>query len=165
MGVIVAFNYSTPGDPLNPAWVLRYPEFAAVTEPIATGYWNEATIYHANDGSGPVLTEAIQRTLLNMVTAFIAARYSQSQGSPVPGAAQDANGLVGRVSSASEGSVSVQTENMYPPGSAQFWQQNKYGADYWNATKAYRTMRYRASPGRFSGSAIYAGRSGFWPGV
>ncbi len=161
MGVIVAFNYSTPGDPLNPAWVLRYPEFAAVAQDTATGYWNEATLYHANDGSGPVKTEAAQRTLLNMVTAHIAARYSQSQGSPVPGAPQDASSIVGRISSASEGSVSVQTENQYPPGSAQWWQTTKYGSDYWNATKPYRTMRYRASPGRFTGSAIYAGRGPF----
>lgn len=161
MGVIVAFNYSTPGDPLNPAWVLRYPEFAAVSQDTATGYWNEATLYHANDGSGPVKTEVAQRTLLNMVTAHIAARYSQSQGSPVPGAPQDANGLVGRINSASEGSVSVQTTMEYPPGSAQWWMTTKYGSDYWNATKAYRTMRYRASPGRFVGSGIYAGRGPF----
>lgn len=157
MGVIVAFNYA--------AWLARYPEFAAVPQDTVTAYFGEACIYHSNNGSGPVDDPVVQSALLNMVTAHIAARYSQSQGSPVPGAAQDANGLVGRVSSASEGSVSVQTENLYAAGSAQWWQQTKYGSDYWNATKAYRTMRYRASPGRFAGSSIYAGRSGFWPNV
>ena len=157
MGVIVAFNYAN--------WAARYPEFSAVAQATVEQYFAEATIYHSNNGVGPVDDPTVQSALLNMVTAFIAARYSQSQGSPMPGSPQDANGLVGRISSAAEGSVSVQTENQYPPGSAQFWQQNKYGADYWNATKAYRTMRYRASPGRFSGSSIYAGRSGFWPNV
>lgn len=149
MGVVVAFDYA--------AWVARYPEFAAVSQDTATGYFGEASIYHANDGGGPVKDPAVQRALLNMVTAHIAARYSQSQGSPTPGAAQDASSIVGRISSASEGSVSVQTENSYPPGSAQWWQQTKYGSDYWNATKAYRTMRYRASP-RPVVDGAYAGR-------
>lgn len=153
----VAFSYAN--------WIARYPEFAAVSQPTANQYFAEATIYQRNDGGGPVCDPTVQSALLNMVTAHIAARYSQSQDSPAPGAPQDANTPVGRISSASEGSVSIQTENQYPPGSAQWWQQTKYGSDYWNATKPYRTMRYRASPGRFSGSAIYAGRSGFWPGV
>lgn len=157
MGVVIAFSYAN--------WVARYPEFAAIAQPTVEQYFAEATIYHSNNGSGPVDDPTVQSALLNMVTAHVAARYSQSQGSPVPGQPQDANSVVGRISNASEGSVSVQTENQYPPGSAQWWQQTKYGSDYWNATKAYRTMRYRASPGRFSGSAIYAGRGGFWPGV
>ena len=157
MGVVVAFNYA--------AWSARYPEFAAVSQDTATAYFGEACIYHSNNGSGPVDDPTVQSALLNMVTAHIAARYSQSQGSPVPGAPQDANSVVGRISSASEGSVSVQTDNQYPPGSAQWWQQTKYGSDYWNATKSYRTMRYRASPGRPLFSGIYAGRSGFWPGA
>lgn len=155
MGVIVTFNYA--------AWVARYPEFAAVSQDTATLYFGEASIYHANDGGGPVADPNVQSALLNMVTAHIAARYSQAQGSPVPGQPQDANTPVGRIASASEGSVSAQFENLYPPGSAQWWQQTKYGSDYWNATKPYRTMRYRASPGRQFYTGIYAGRSGGWP--
>lgn len=158
MGAIVAFSYA--------AWAARYPEFAAVSQDTATAYFGEACIYHSNNGSGPVDDPAVQSALLNMVTAHIAARYSQSQGSPVPGAAQDANSMVGRISSASEGSVSVSAEYASDASGSMAWfLQTKYGADYWNATKAYRTMRYRASPGRPVSSGLYYGRSGFWPGV
>jgi hypothetical protein len=131
MGVIVAFDYA--------AWVAMYPEFAAVTEPQANNFFAMACQQHSNNGSGPVCDATTQLYLLNLVTAFMAARYSPAVGG-------DPNGLVGRISSASEGSVSVSAENSYPPGSAQYWQQNRYGSDYWNATKAYRTMRYRANP-------------------
>lgn len=141
MGVVVAFDYD--------AWVARYPEFSAVNEATATAYFNEATIYHSNDGSGPVPTAAIQSTLLNMLTAHIAARYA-----PGPGGAP-ASGIVGRITNASEGSVSVQAEYAdETPGTMAWYVQTKYGADYWNATLPFRTMRYRPSAqaafGRFA---------------
>src|SRR5712691_5301202 len=131
MGVTVAFNYAQ--------WIARYPEFAAsVNTDLATAYFNEATIYHANDGSGPVTTAAIQSTLLNMLTAHIAQRYAAQGG-------QVASPLVGRISNASEGSVSVQTEYAdATPGTMAWYVQTKYGADYWQASAPYRTMRYRA---------------------
>lgn len=134
MGVVVSFDYN--------AWLARYPEFSAVTQPTAQAYFNEATIYQRNDGGGPVSNATIQLTLLNMLTAHIAARYSQSQGEAQPGQPKDANSPVGRVSDITVGSVSVRTENDYPPGSAQWFQQTKYGSDWWQATAIYRTMRY-----------------------
>ena len=145
----VTFNYA--------AWSARYPEFAAVTQATAQEYFNEATIYWRNDGSSPCSTPAIQSTLLNMLTAFIAERYSQSQNDPSPGNAKDADVPVGRISNATEGSVSGQFTNDYPPGSPQFFQQNKYGADFWQATAVYRTMRYARGflqPGSF-GPGLY----------
>lgn len=130
MGVVVTFNYA--------GWVARYPEFSAVAEATADAYFAEACIYHNNTLTGLVCDEAAQRTYLNMMTAHIAARYSAGT-SPQP-----SNTPVGRLSSATEGSVSSSFENSYPPGTAQWFQQTKYGSDYWNATKAYRTARYRA---------------------
>jgi hypothetical protein len=138
MGVVVAFDYA--------AWQAMFPEFASVSEPAANSYFAMATGQHNNTIAGPVCDPIQQALLLNFVTAFFAAQFSQPLGSPNPGGPQGSNSLVGRISSATEGSISVASENMYPPGSAQFWQQNKYGAYYWNATKAYRTMRYRANP-------------------
>lgn len=138
MGVVVAFDYA--------AWIARYPELAAVSEATAKEYFAEACVYHNNTPTGPVCVAASQSVFLNMVTAFIAARYSNGAGSPNPGSPQDPNTPVGRIASAGEGSVSASFENNYAPGSAQFFQQNKYGSDYWNATKAYRMMRYRARP-------------------
>lgn len=135
MGAIAAFDYA--------AWTARYPEFASVGEPTATAYWTEGTIYHANDGSGPVTTVPVQQMLLNMVTAHIAARYA-TLGGVVPSPTQPP----GRIGSASEGSVSASFDLNVPAGSAQWWAQTKYGLDYWTAMAPYRTMRYRPGPRR-----------------
>jgi len=138
MGVIVNFDYTT--------WVTRYPEFASpggaqpVAESLAQQYFNEATIYQANNGAGPVSNATTQLTLLNMLTAHIAALNAASAGG-VP-----ASPIVGRVNTASEGSVSVGAENNYPPGTVQWYQQTKYGSAWWAATAQYRTMRYRPGP-------------------
>lgn len=155
MGAIATFDYG--------AWVARYPEFAAVTSVTAAGYFAEAGIYHDNTRCGLVCDETTQTYLMYMVTAHIAARYSQSAGSPAPGQPQNANTPVGRISSASEGSVSISTENSYPAGTAQWWQQTKYGSDYWEATKGYRTMRYVPRPSYVVNGA-YMGRAGGWGG-
>lgn len=130
MSAIVTFNYA--------AWIALYPEFTTVLEPRATLFWNEATIYHRNDGSFPSsITAAIQQSLLFMVTAHIAKRYAIVNG-------ETPSDIVGRISDATEGSVSVSADMGQQPASAAWWQQTKYGADYWQATAAFRTLRYRA---------------------
>lgn len=152
MGVVVNFDYN--------AWVTRYPEFASpggsqpVASPLATLYFNEATMYQTNNGEGPVRDSNTQLTLLNMLTAHIA-----SLNAP-PGTGGIASPLVGRINSASEGSVSVGSENQYPPGTPQWFQQTKYGAAWWAATAQFRTMRYR--PGPVMG--VPANQSGPWFG-
>jgi len=136
MGVIVSFDYNL--------WATRYPEFATACGPsgapfispaLAQLYFDEATMYQANNGAGPVCDSATQLRLLNMLTAHIAA-LNMSGSSP----------LVGRISNASEGSVSVGSDNQYPPGTPQWYQQTKYGAAWWAATAQYRTMRYTPGP-------------------
>ena len=136
MGVSVQFNY--------PAWIARYPEFALVSEPTANAYFNEAQIYHDNSGSAYGPTDAtVQLVLLNMLTAHIAQRYAIIAGvEPSP--------LVGRISNATEGSVSVGVEGFGSalPGSQVWFAQTKYGLDYWFATTPFRTMRYVTGPRR-----------------
>jgi len=148
MGVIVQFSYD--------AWVARYPEFANVTQPTAQQYFAEASVYHRNDGGGPVNDPTVQSVLLNMMTAHIAARYSAPAGS-----AQPSGGLVGRLTGATEGSVSASTQNDYPPGTVQWFQQTKYGSDYWLATAPYRTMRYLPRP-RYGVNAPAGGAWLYW---
>ena len=145
MGAIATFNFQT--------WVTRYPEFKYVDANIAEAYWDEATLYHTNDGSGPVRHETQQALLLNMLTAHIAQLYKVRDGQPV-------SDLVGRIDSASEGSVSVSAEYDLPPGTSQWYKQTKYGISYWNATIAFRTMQYRPAPRRifelpFGGGGIF----------
>lgn len=138
MADAVAFVFAT--------WIGRYPEFVAVPEGAAQSYFEQAAIYWRNDGTSPATKAATQKTLMYLVTAHLAALYSQSQGAPSPGSAQDANSPIGRISSATQGSVTVQTDiGMTPTTSAQqaFFSQTKYGLQFWAATAQYRTGRYR----------------------
>lgn len=135
MGVSVAFDYD--------AWLLAFPEFSAVGKPAAQGYFDMATMYHSNDGRGPVKTAAIQSQLLNLVTAHIAQLFAP------PSDGSEPSQVVGRISSASEGSVSVSTEYKMPDSATEAWfNQTKYGASYWAATALFRVFQYRAPSAR-----------------
>lgn len=142
MGVQVGFNIV--------GFRSRYPEFDDVPDGLIQQYFTEATIFHRNDGGGPVSDTNQQTILLNMVTAHICKLNAPVRGEPSPDA-------VGRVSNASEGSVSVALEMDVPAGSAQWWAQTKYGIAYWTASAPFRMMRYKAprprnfNPWYFSG--------------
>lgn len=128
------------------SWILRYPEFDAVESDTYDLYFAEAGLFCRNDGSSPVTTAAAQSALMQMLTAHIAALYSQSQGDPTPGDAKNANTPVGRISDATQGSVSVRVDwpSAADSSAMEKWlSQTKYGAEYWAATLVYRQMRYR----------------------
>ena len=152
MGVVVAFDYN--------AWSVRYPEFGSISESLAAAYFAEAGLYLRNDGGGPVSDAATQSLLLNMLTAHIAALNYGVNGEP-------SSPLVGRIASATEGSVSVSVDTGALPGSAAWFQQTKYGLSYWQATAGYRTMRYVPScsySAPLSGYGAYGGFSGSFRG-
>ncbi|WP_048996419.1 DUF4054 domain-containing protein [Burkholderia multivorans] len=123
----VTFDYA--------GWLARYPEFSSVTQATANAYFEEATLYLDNTDASPVTDLPTRSMLLGMLTAHIAALNSGING-------QTASPLVGRINSATEGSVSVSTEYQVP-GSAQWYAQTKYGAAYWAATARYRIFQYR----------------------
>lgn len=125
----VTFSYDS--------WIARYPEFATVSEATATEYFAEAGLYCDNTAESPVQDATQLLMLLNMVTAHIAALNAGINGQP-------ASPLVGRISQATEGSVSVTSEMLLQPGSAAWFQQTKYGAGFWAATMQYRSFQYRA---------------------
>ena len=119
-------------------FLARYPEFASVNQATLGAYFNEATIYLNNTDASPVTDGSVgglRSTLLNMLTAHIAKLNATVDGN----APSD---LVGRVDQATQGSVSVHADMGQVPGSAAWYMQTKYGAAYWAATAAYRTMRY-----------------------
>lgn len=142
----VVFNYT--------AWVARYPEFSAVGQPLAQAYFDEATLYFANCGWTASLPQA--PTLLNMLTAHLAWLYAPRDLNGNPSATgQAASPLVGRISTASEGSVSVSTElNASGSPSESFFTQTKYGFSFWQATAQFRTMRYSPRPTRVATGAF-----------
>ncbi|MDB5777605.1 MAG: hypothetical protein JWP38_3738 [Herbaspirillum sp.] len=130
MGGTVVFNYAT--------WAVRYPELAvSVAQPLAQEFFNEAQMYCDNTPTSIVCDLTQRTTLLSMMTAHIAALNAPIGGQP-------ASPLVGRISSASEGSVSVQTQNDYPPGTVQWFQQTKYGSAFWATSAQFRSMQYVA---------------------
>lgn len=134
MGVQVTFNYAT--------WALAYPQFGNVTQPqIAGAVLPLAEIYCRNDGGGPVSSAVTQTTLLNLMVAHICQLMFGSRTQPM-------SPLVGRINTATEGSVSVGTDWPSTPTNAWFLQ-TPYGAAFWQATAAYRTMRYVPGPRRF----------------
>jgi hypothetical protein len=134
MGVQVTFNYQQ--------WAARYSEFDTVPEPTVLAYAAEAQVHHRNDGSGPVEDPTVQLVLLNMMTAHVAKLYATVEG-------QKPSGLVGRVSAAATGPISVSLDPFSGVAGAQQWLlQTQYGASYWAATAPYRRMRYRVGPQR-----------------
>lgn len=123
------------------AFKARYPEFAAVGDPLLQACFGEAGMYLSNTDNSPVQNVTRRAVLLNMLTAHIAALGGalSSDGQPRP---------VGRVSSATEGSVSASMEYL-APGSSAWFAQTQYGAAFWQATTSLRGFRYIAQPTRY----------------
>lgn len=133
MGVAIPFDYA--------AWVALYPEFTNVTQPQAQGFFALATESWSNDGSGPIDNAQQQTSLLYLLTAHIAYLLA-----PVS-AGGSGSGVVGRITNASEGSVSVAV-NGGGSGNSWWYLQSKYGALFWMLTRQYRQFRYRPGYGR-----------------
>lgn len=119
----------------------RYPEFNSVAVPSLQGCFDEATLYLSNADNATVQDLNRRRVLLNMLTAHIAklGGLLSLDGQALP---------VGRISDASEGSVSVSFD-YGTPGSEVWFIQTTYGASFWQATKSLRTMRYIPNPTRY----------------
>ena len=149
MGVIATFSF--------PAFVAQYPEFSGVSGSVAQGWWNQAGLYNANDGSGPVQDMPTQQMLMNMLTAHVGclAGFLNADGQPNPT-------IVGRIVDATQGSVTVHTEmdrNTKPESSAWFYQ-TQYGATWFQATRLYRSARYLPGYNQRIGAGFGPGRFG-----
>lgn len=122
---------------------LVYPSFATLTDAQLQYAFRLATLY-LNNTDGSIVCDVGERTtLLYLLTAHIAAlTYGENGQGPRP--------LVGRISSATEGSVSVSADYNVAPGSAQWYAQTGYGAQYWEATAKYRVGRYRPAPSGYA---------------
>lgn len=139
---IVVFNYAT--------WSATYPNFADVPPTQVDGFFLVAETILDNTACSPVVNLTIRANLLNLLVAHIAQLFGPS-----------ASPLVGRISNASEGSVSVGTDmGTQPPGAA-WYMQTQYGALYWTATAPYRTARYRPGPQPYPGVAPFRGFGGW----
>lgn len=112
-----------------------YPAFTTVSDGALTGNFNLATLQLNNSYWSIVQDEPTRAQLLNLLTAHITALLNGVNG-------QAPTGLVGRVSGATQGSVSVQTEFKTDSEAAAFYAQTQWGALFWQLTVPYRTARY-----------------------
>ena len=119
----------------------RYPEFNPVADALLQLCFNDAGLYLNNTDGSIVQDVTIRQQLLFMLTAHIATLGGAltADGQALP---------VGRTSSATEGSVSASFEYITPAtaGSGAWFNQTQYGAEFWQATTALRSFRYRARP-------------------
>lgn len=144
---VVTFDYA--------AWGALFPELAAViSKPQAGLYFGMACQYVANTPASLVpLTDAyanpVREPLLNLVTAHISALLGPTSSE-----------TVGRVGSATQGSVSVTLDMGQTSQNAAWWQQTKYGAMAWEMLKPYRSFRYFQGRQRYLG-VQNGGRTGY----
>lgn len=131
MGVTVSFDYGS--------LITAYPQLGEISEEQAAAMFAQATVFHRNDGGGPVEDTTVQLALLNMVTAHLIYLRLAVGDSDAPNAT-----VVGRISSATQGPVSLSFDvGASQSAQAAWWMQTKPGFDYWQATAPYRTMRWR----------------------
>lgn len=132
---VAVFDYAT--------WAQRYPAVALYTDaPLAEMLFVEAGLLCDNGDASVIPCDPVtyqpRITYLGMVVAHIATlgRPESAGGS----------GLVGRIASATQGSVSVTADMGAQPRSAVWWQQTQPGATFWAATQAYRSFLYMPRP-------------------
>lgn len=117
------------------AFIAAFPSFSTVPAAALIANFNLATLYLNNSYCSVVRDEPTRAQLLNLATAHITALLNGVNGEPPAG-------TVGRISSATQGSVSLNTEFKSDSEAASFWQQTQWGAMFWAATTVYRTMRH-----------------------
>ncbi len=140
MSGVVTFNEA--------GFLSRYPQFTAfaTANPGALQErFDEVTLLYINNTIYSIVKDTTERSILiNMAIAHIL----QLDGAASPGGQGSTGGQVGRVSSASEGSVSASLDMGTTSNASAWWLQTSYGASYWNGTAKYRTMRYARAPRR-----------------
>ncbi|MFZ4835766.1 DUF4054 domain-containing protein [Rouxiella sp. Mn2063] len=113
-----------------------FPEFSNVDDTLLPFLFDQATDY-LNNTVYSLVTDVIKRErLLYLLIAHLAyMRYGDANGN-------GGTGMVGRLSSASEGSVSVSSDAGQIEFRYMWYTQSPYGMDYWQATKVYRMANY-----------------------
>lgn len=144
-----------PQQPLPPAvtfdytnWIVWYPDFVNVSEAYATGcFWRAGMLCQNNAANPAVIRSGGDTTqlqyFLNLLTCHIVwLNAPQINGLPNTTGGTSPSPLVGRISQATEGSVTVAAEMPNQPQGAAWYQQTKWGAEYWSASAGYRQAVY-----------------------
>lgn len=125
---VVTFDYA--------AWSARYPALSkSVDETLAQSYFDEATLYLNNTPRSIVRDLGRRTLLLGMLVAHLATlNLTDDQGGN--------GGLVGRVASATRGSVSISTDFGATSEQAAWFNQTQPGASFWVAARYLRQARF-----------------------
>ncbi len=126
-----------------------YPEFSTASDTLLSGLFKQAsTLYLNNTDFSPVEDITEREQLLFLLVAHLC--YLRGHGSGGNGKTGSRE-LVGKITNASEGSVSVAVDSGGSNDESWWYLQSSYGAAFWQATAPYRTMRYYpgSSPSRY----------------
>lgn len=108
-----------------------YPEVRAADAQLEMWFVQAESLLDNTGRSIVKKPEEREMLLFLLVRHFAALNERAAQG-----------GLVGRIASASEGSVSVSADMGAVGGNAAWYLQTPYGATYWQLTAKYRRFRY-----------------------
>jgi hypothetical protein len=123
----------------DPEWFAAlFPEFASVATPrVQLAFTTAGTLCDNTPAS--VITDWSPKGVRASCLAYLTAHVLALAGL---GAGNDSrSGLVGRIASASQGSVSVSVDMPANPNGAWF-NQTQYGATYWQMTAPFRLFMY-----------------------
>lgn len=113
-----------------------YPEFSNVPDAILPFLFDQSTDYLNNTDYSLVDDVVKRERLLYMLMAHLTyVRYGDNRG-------RGGSGMVGRIASATEGSVSVSSDLGPIEFRYAWYTQSPYGMDFWQATKVYRMANY-----------------------
>lgn len=124
------------------AFRTAYPEFAAVSDARATDMFTIASASMLdNTDNSPVMDVNYRTQLFYMLVAHMLLILGTSDAPLLN------NAPPGRISSATQGTVTSQFEYTIAPGSSMsaWFTQTKYGAMYWMATAPFRSARIYAN--------------------
>jgi Protein of unknown function (DUF4054) len=120
------------------AFTTQYPSFVNVTSVALQNNFDLACLQLNNSYCSVVQDEPTRAQLLYLLTAHITALLNGVNG-------QQPTGLVGRISSATQGSVTANVDYLSNPTEAEaYLTQTQWGATFWRSTVVYRTARYIA---------------------
>lgn len=135
------------------AFRVLYPEFTTVPDAAIAFNFTLATFMVDNSCYSVVSDGTKREVLLNVLTAHLTALANGVNGQP-------AAGIVGRIDSATEGTVSVSAGYATQiSGSMAYFIQTKYGALFWQLTASFRSFRYIPKPVPYCGPG--GGQNGF----
>lgn len=117
------------------AFKASFPEFSTVADGVLTMNFQLATLQLGNSCGSQVCNPGERELLLNLLTAHITQLRNGINGQP-------AQGIVGRIDKATEGSVSVGAGMGVEVYGQPYYDQTQFGALYWQSTAQYRTFMY-----------------------